>query len=131
MKIKNLMSSTLLSILVLLFSQSSLGAKEILLTIADNNKTCTLAVGDTVRVVLEGNPTTGYTWEQISTENKNLRQIDSFYASSSNRCGAGGLFTFVFSAISPGKCELQLSYRRPWEQNTPPIKTFHSTLIIK
>ena len=43
-------------------SQAGAASGPVKLTEADNGKTVTVKVGDTVQVILPGNPTTGYSW---------------------------------------------------------------------
>ena len=121
MKIK----SFALSMLACLSLYCSAEAKETTLTQADDGRTISLETGDTLHIVLEGNPTTGYTWEIKSMDATHLRSTGQTYTAFSNRCGSNGLFTFTFSLASPGQTELQMVYERPWEKETQPIRTFH------
>lgn len=117
-------------IAMLVSFQVSVWAKEVILTEADNGGKYTLDVGDTLKVVLDGNPTTGFAWGIVSPE-KRLKKIDTVYAPTSPACGAGGTYTFVFKAEDHGKEALILNYRRPWEKEVEPAKTFEVDLAIK
>ena len=61
------------------------------LTTQNDGETVIVKYGDTLRVHLEGNPTTGYTWE---AENLNANLLEMLgepeFKSSSNLKGAGG-----------------------------------------
>ncbi len=115
---------------LLVFAQVCVWAKDVVFTEADNGGSYTLDVGDTVKVVLDGNPTTGFMWAVASPE-KRLKVVDSTFVPSSPLCGAGGTYTFTFKAADHGKEALLLTYRRPWEKEVEPAKTFKVDLAIK
>lgn len=84
-----------------------------------------LRVGGRLEVTLEGNPTTGYAWEQVEGDAAVLKpQGEAGFTPGSRAMGAGGTFTFLYEAAAPGKTRLALAYRRPFDKNTPPDKTF-------
>jgi inhibitor of cysteine peptidase len=103
---------------------------------ADNGKSFTVKVGDTIEVVLAGNPTTGFAWTAaLGDEDGTLleQQGDPAYVSDSsddNVVGAGGLYTFTFKAVAEGEAELKLVYARSFE-SVPPEQTFAATLMIE
>lgn len=117
--------------LFLLLFQLQLSSKEVTVTDTDNEQRVNLEVGDVVRVNLEGNPTTGYMWEMLSPESPMLSVIEKTFDSSSDRCGAGGVFLFTFRADMVGQSELQFAYLRPWEKEAPPAKVFDVTFLIE
>ncbi|MCR4428406.1 MAG: protease inhibitor I42 family protein [Caldiserica bacterium] len=83
-------------------------------------------------VVLEGNPTTGYSWE-VKDFDQSLVQLlgEPTYTTqtSTNIVGAGGDFTFNFlTQGKSGELTLEFIYLRPWE-SVPPIEEF--TLKVK
>ena len=121
----------LFGVLSVLSLQCSAYSKEVVLTKADNDKSVRLEAGDTMRVTLEGNPTTGYAWDIAAIDGAHLKSVSTSYKSSSNRCGAGGVFTFTFSPTLKGSSDLQLVYARSWEKQTPPIETFHVTVLAE
>jgi len=82
-----------------------------------------------LEVTLEGNQTTGYTWEiKTSGEPVVRSQGEPVYtqdaAGGSTVVGAGGTFTFTFVGAEPGTSTIDLAYQRPWENDTPPLETF-------
>lgn len=108
------------------------------LTADDNGKSYTVSVGDTITVVLEGNPTTGYTWESdlLATGFATLILLDDepLYTpaeTDSQIVGGGGTFTFDFQAITAGPAEIKLKYWRPFEPETEPLETFSVDLTIE
>jgi len=94
------------------------------LTDQDAGKAITLKVGDTLLVSLEGNITTGYTWEMVAADTAILaQQGDAAYAPESNLVGAPGLIRLTFKATAAGHQALNLVYHRPWEKDVKPLKT--------
>lgn len=103
---------------------------------ADNGKTFSVKVGDTIEVVIPGNPTTGFTWTAALAEKDAtlLQQVgEPQYtqdASGVGLVGSGGKFTFTFKAVAKGQVQLKLDYARPWE-SVPPAQTYTAVINIK
>ena len=102
---------------------------------ADNGKAYTVKVGDTVQVVIPGNPTTGYSWVAALSESDAAllqQQGEPAYAEGSNGqvVGEGGTFTFTFKAVKAGQATLKLVYERPWEKDAP-AQTYQVELTIE
>ena len=114
----------------LAFFPCEVSARDLTATEADNGKSFNLAIDDTLNVTLEGNPTTGFTWEVTSENPAVVHKVAQSYTSSSNLTGAGGTFTFTFRAASEGSSNLHFVYARPWEKNTEPAKTFDLTISV-
>lgn len=94
-----------------------------LLTAADHDKTVNLIIGETVDLHLESNPTTGYSWNSLQLpDGKIVRQTHHAYrgpaASGQTHLlvGAGGVEHWKFLAVAEGSTELNLVYRRGWEE---------------
>jgi inhibitor of cysteine peptidase len=99
---------------------------------ADAGKSVELGVGNKLEIVLEGNPTTGYSWEVGSVDETVLKLAgEPEFKSESRAVGAGGVFTFRFEAVAAGQTALQLIYHRPFEKDTPPIETFEVSVAVK
>ena len=102
------------------------------LTEKDAGSTVDMKVGDTLQVMLEGNPTTGYDWEMASGDEAVLEQLGaSTFKADSDLVGAGGQVTLRFKAVAAGQTTLQLVYHRPWETDEPPAETFEVTVIVE
>ena len=84
-----------------------------------------LRVGDELRVLLSSNPSTGYSW-QPSANNDAILQAGSVHVAvpPGAKPGTGGVATLTFTAKSTGKDQLVLAYRRPWEKDTAPAKSY-------
>jgi inhibitor of cysteine peptidase len=99
---------------------------------ADAGTTIQLRAGEQLRIALSGNPTTGYSWELASTDEKVLKSLGQpEYKSGSQALGAGGMFTFTLQAVAPGTTAVQLVYRRPFEKNVAPAKTFEVKAVVQ
>jgi len=124
--------------LVMLFvagvaKHAAAGTPPVILTEQDSGKTIEIELGKNLFVQLPSNPTTGYQWRVLGSAAP-LEFVKSDYATdpqAAGRAGAGGTQTLQFTAKSPGKVELKLGYRRPWEKDVPPVKTFAATIVVK
>jgi inhibitor of cysteine peptidase len=112
-------------------------AEEILLTQADNGRSFTAKIGDTITVVVPGNPTTGYQWEaELSEEAAALLTLEGEPAyepdaTGETLVGSGGEYTFTFTAAAAGQAELMLKYWRSFEPDVAPIDTFTASITIE
>jgi inhibitor of cysteine peptidase len=117
-------------------SSANASGDSLKLSEADNGKTYTVKIGDTIEAIIPGNPTTGYAWTSALSE-KDATLIQSLgepayasEASESTIVGAGGVYTFTFKAAAAGEAVLKLVYSRSWE-SVEPLQTFAVTLTIK
>jgi len=93
--------------------------------------------GQDVVVRLPSNPSTGFGWEVLSTNRTfGYPKTSTFEATPSSGpiVGSGGTEVFTWSTLSPlpmsGSHTVTLGYRRSWETNVPPAKTFTFTVDI-
>ncbi len=123
-----------LFLFALLFSLSACGKGRVIAVVAgEEPQTVTLQAGDTLRVTLPGNPTTGYAWE-LSQVNDTLLKPQgelAFTPEGGDLVGAGGTFAIEFKAQEVGSTTLLFIYRRPFEADTPPLQTFELTVSIE
>lgn len=106
------------------------------LSVADNNGSKTIKKGDIVKITLEANSSTGYTWDVASNNKKVLRYDGKKYiepksTGSTPIVGAAGKEVLTFKAIKSGTSTLKLVYHRPWEKNVKPAKTFTIKITVK
>ena len=92
----------------------------------DRDRTLTVKAGDTFKVNLKENPTTGYLWEVIQPETGRVLKLadKDEYVRDSEAIGSGGIRAFEFVAEKKGKEEVVFEYRRPWEKNKPPARKY-------
>ncbi len=71
------------------------------LEVGDDGATIEMKVGEQVSLELEGNPTTGYSWQITAIDPAVLAPAgEPGYESSSDADGAGGVYTFRFDAVA-------------------------------
>lgn len=88
--------------------------------------------GATIKVSLESNKTTGFSW--MVAELGPTRQIGQaeYEEPSSQLAGAAGRETFTFKTNDSGSGELRLEYRRPWEsKDIPAEKTWSVNVTVQ
>lgn len=103
----------------------------VMLTLADDGTSVAIGPEDTLVVALEGNPTTGYTWETQGLDEAVLSLSgEPTYAPDSDLIGASGTLAFTFEPVAAGEIQLTLVYHRPWE-DTAPLQTFSVTVTVR
>ena len=98
------------------------------LTEADNDRTIDLRVGDTVRVSLPENATTGYRWGIDRLDQQIVEAVGSEPHYPVGAVGAVGEVTFTFKANKPGAGDIILKYWRHFEGDSSVTKRFHLRL---
>lgn len=88
-----------------------------------------LAVGETKEIILDSNPTTGYSWSIIRSDG--LEVVEEFILDDTNGtvCGAGGKQHYRLSAKCPGGYEFMATYHRSWENDA--IETFSLKIDVE
>jgi inhibitor of cysteine peptidase len=101
------------------------------LTHADSGSTITLHPDDTLEIVLPGNPSTGYTWEVKPGSEAVLKQKgEPEFTPDSKALGSEGSMTFRFDVVAVGKGSLVLLYRRTFEAEARPLRTFGIRVVV-
>lgn len=101
------------------------------LSTKDAGSTVNLKLGQIMDITLEGNPTTGYTWEVAPDSGTLLAQQGEWeFTPDSNALGSGGTVTLRFKAIQSGNAVLKLIYHRTFEPEAQPIHTFEINLVV-
>lgn len=107
-------------------SKAQPAVPNVVLTEQDNGRDVDLSVGTDLLVKLPSNPSTGYNWS-IAGDPSPLKLEKASFRKSTTKAkvvGASGTAVFRLTANSSGLATLTLVYRRSWEYNIPPIKTF-------
>jgi inhibitor of cysteine peptidase len=90
------------------------------LGINDKGSSIELEKGEEIIILLDSNPTTGYSWipgEEIDTTIMELTDSIFFQTEKEKELvGAGGCEVFTFEAKNSGQTEIILYYQRPWEE---------------
>ena len=108
----------------LLWCCASLGAGMPSLSEPDDGSTVTLRPGESVRIVLPENATTGYRWviDQHDAALVEALPAESRYLQPA--MGSGGEAVFTFRARRPGDGRIMLKHWRSWEGDSSVIARF-------
>ena len=87
-------------------------------TLANYNATAPIGVGETFHIVLEANPSTGYSWQVAGVDTSVLQPGDVDYRRTSELLGAPEEQIIPFTALRSGETTVDLRYMRPWEKET-------------
>ncbi len=107
--------------------------QEVKASIGDDGREMQLKKGQPLVVTLEGNPTTGYSWEVAEPlDEQVLRQAgEPEFKPESDLAGAGGVQILRFEAVNAGQTALNLAYRRSWEKDVEPLNTFSIQVVVR
>lgn len=75
-----------------------------------------------VSMAFAGNPTTGYDWSYTLSQDGILSEVSNQYVPSETEMelvGAGGIYTWIFEAVSPGDVTVTFTYVQPWSNEAP------------
>lgn len=127
---------SLFALLTAVLMLTACNGKTIKISAEDNNSTVSMKSDETLSISIDGNPTTGYTWEVDSVDQNILQLVgEAEYSPDSNinpkKTGVGGTYNFKFTPVSPGTTTLRLKYWRTFEPENPPIETFEVTVVVK
>lgn len=93
-----------------------------------------LSPGDTLRVVLASNASTGYRWAaqtQISDSAVLTQTGHQTVAPVDGRPGASGTEVWTFDALKPGAATLTTTYGQPWPGGTKDARTFSAAVTVR
>jgi len=128
------LSAILLAMCLLWVTQlyASGAQKVIAVSEQEQGSTITLARGAVLEVRLDSVPGTGYRWDTAVQEPSPLRLIEmrDVPLADNKRVGGQQIQLFRFEATRAGEVMLKLRYRRPWERDKPPVKTWSLTVIV-
>ena len=89
---------------------------------SSNGRQVVLQTGQSLKVTLNENASTGFRWI-VQAKPDVLRESADEPEAPKGPPGQGGVRTFVFEAVATGSGELRLEYRRSWENTVPPART--------
>ena len=107
---------------------------ELKLTTKDNDRRIELTPGQAFRIALESNPSTGFQWQIVEFDEVLLQSTaESKYESSdpNGPPGTAGQQVFRFATRKAGQTTICMVYRRPWEKDQPPVRSYSLTLLIR
>lgn len=91
------------------------------LSVDDDGTRVSLAPGDEIQVTLEGNATTGFSWELIEYDPAVIAPLGepTYEESDGEQVGAGGTWTWTLRAAAAGDSPVRFVYHRTWEDEPP------------
>ncbi len=98
---------------------------------SDRGKKIELQTGESITVVLTGNPSTGFDWSVVEMNPDILNLEERQFQPASPFVGSGGQVRLHFCAVGSGRTRLKLHYRRSWETEKRPLRTWYVTLHIQ
>ncbi|MBT8491085.1 MAG: protease inhibitor I42 family protein [Deltaproteobacteria bacterium] len=103
------------------------------LTEKDNGTQVQVTHGDIVKLRLEANPSTGYSWQITENNPELLKPLGKpeYEESEHTLIGQVEHQIFRFKAVSPGTAMLKLLYYREWEKGKAPEKSYRVTVEIR
>ncbi|MDZ4165882.1 MAG: protease inhibitor I42 family protein [Smithellaceae bacterium] len=82
----------------------------------DSGKAFSIATGQSFRIELPSNPSTGFDWHVDVLDQNNFKVVNSDYNPSAKKLiGAGGTRWWEIKAVKRGKANIRLLYYRVWE----------------
>ena len=123
----------LIILVAVILMTAGCGSRQTKLMATDNGGQVEVKMGDQFVIELEGNPSTGYTWEAKDLDTSIFQQIGDakFTSGNPSLIGAGGTLALTFKAVRAGTATLTLVYHRSWETGVDPINTFTVTVTAK
>ncbi|MCC6945328.1 MAG: protease inhibitor I42 family protein [Thermomicrobiales bacterium] len=95
----------------------------------DSGTTHEMKTGDLVSITLPENPTTGFRWSIVETDETVLRPEDDDFTPVGTAIGSGGERTILLRAAAPGSVEISLEEARAWEPESP-LNRFSVQLVV-
>lgn len=96
----------------------------------DNGKTVSLTRNSVVKIQLDENPTTGYSWN--TTESSGIQVLSSsFVPSAPGRFGAGGIHTWVIKVTGTGTQQFRGVYKQPWMPASDDDSTYILSFTVR
>jgi predicted secreted protein len=107
--------------------------KVLTLTEKDNDTKVKITKGETLVLKLPMQGGTGFTWVVGKADDEKLKAIGKPTAEkpAKPRPGATVIQVFPFEAVTPGSSRLEMWYKRPFEKDKKPAKTFSVTVEIE
>jgi inhibitor of cysteine peptidase len=96
----------------------------------DTNKVITVKPGETIKVLLDENPTTGYSWVFNVTSGLTIAK-DIYHEPDSGLMGAGGDHEWQIKATGTGSQQVSAIYKRSWEPTSGDETTFVLDIMIE
>lgn len=84
-----------------------------------------------LKLRLPSRPSTGYTWVVEAVDDTVLKELDTDQEQPADALSEDSTHVHRFVPIRSGRTTLKLSYKRPWETDVPPVKSFTVDVDVK
>src|SRR5258705_5417551 len=123
----SLARATVLAGAWLMYSASAVFPEEapkamLLLAEKDNDRTVDIRLGETVKITLPENATTGYRWAIDRYNEEFIEALATEPHYTAKAIGSGGEVAFIFQGKKIGTGEITLKHWRQWEGDTSVIR---------
>jgi inhibitor of cysteine peptidase len=129
-----LMQAALLLALCVCATQSPHAADSFVQVTEDQNgSTVGITKDQTLAIRLSAQSGTGFSWELARTPSAPVSLAGPSLESVEPRGRPGGptAYLFLFKPTAAGSGNIELGYRRPWEKDTPPARTFTVHVVVR
>jgi predicted secreted protein len=107
------------------------GCKEKVVSYADSGTTVQLKTGQSLKVELSGNPSTGNDWRKITYDDQVIMEDEKRdYKLDDDKIGSGGMYQYHFKALAPGKTKLFMEYGPKYDNEKEAVKTFELEVVV-
>jgi inhibitor of cysteine peptidase len=109
------------------------GEKTTTITLKEDGTKVKIAKGQILQLKLDALPSAGYTW-QVSKQNEEQLKLQGkpvFERPEKKVIGGKVTQVFRFKAEAVGTSDLELHYKRPFEKDKPPAKTFKLNVTVE
>lgn len=96
-----------------------------------NNQIVTVKANDEFELALPEARTAGYRWTLKPNSEPACTLLEENAQPNPAGIGGTGHRSWRFRATSPGMCEIELHYARPWESASEPAKTFRMKVQVR
>lgn len=103
----------------------------LLIVESDNGRTLDIGLGESVRVSLPENATTGYRWKIDRYDESLIEAIASETGYPASALGSGGEVAFIFKSKKIGTGEIVLKHWRHWEGESSVRARFQIRLNVR
>jgi inhibitor of cysteine peptidase len=96
-----------------------------------NGQTLEAALGQTVEICLEENPTTGFRWRMAQAGGRVGTLLRDAFEPGRQAPGQPGFHRWQFKVVAPGSGPVRFVYRRSWEDDAAAARVFTVILSVK
>ena len=96
-----------------------------------NGQTLEAALGQTVEICLEENPTTGFRWRMAQAGGPVSTLLRDAFEPGRQAPGQPGIHRWQFKVAAAGSGPVRFVYRRSWEDDAAAARVFAVTLSVK